>query len=442
MPLNLLLYLKVMKKLTSFFILFIFCSTTAIRPAHAILPAAAIVPIAAAALGSLLVVGGAQYYTPAVYEAGQYAVDSISGVMSKSLYMTKAIAIGAEQYIFGRMVAAEMAFDKLMQNIDSMGSSVPNLKAARDAATQPDPVAEGNVFNGYLIGPEINFLPELINGVEPHPNPVLGPSYPYFPPPAGTSVFPYFHWDSFTYNWWSFRYDTSRPNDPRYLYDRHQHSMTATEEPDYTKPPMVSPSDFANNIPVDDLAVANELNALTEAHPNDLTVDAPPFTAAEVNQMYSAVAADTAQDYADQVAGEAALDPTNQELQSLAFEAQYLADQAALEAQKEEVVSEQEIFTPPAVPSVNEAQIDFAPLLALKDKALSKFPFSLASSISGLYSGLTAIPVAPEFPFKWGNIDKTISLSVWDSGSAFIRMVMAFFFHGSIIYAITRRWSS
>lgn len=123
------------------------------RQAHAV-PALALVAAAALAGSAALATGGAQYYAPAVYEAGQKAANE-AGQVARQLYRINKYVVAAgtsyaTDYLFGRATSAYTATAEaagaFADWVSGHASEVPLLFAGYTQSLLPgDPFAPGAV---------------------------------------------------------------------------------------------------------------------------------------------------------------------------------------------------------------------------------------------------------------------------------------------------------
>lgn len=404
-------------------LLFFLLGPAGIRPAQAVVPLALLNPatlgICVAAVG--VIAAGTAYYAPQIYEAGQVAADTVTGALNSSLYAAKLIAVGAEQYVFGKLVQAEMAFDAMKTAALAAAAQYPLLNDALQDSYSTDPFTP----SAGMILP----TPQgkcLITGTTP-----LLVSRQLWPPgEVPDNFYGNGHYQYYVYSYTNW--------EGRYLYDVYWLNAELTSDPLTDLPGSYDPAAFAGALAAaDSPELKNEVNNIIADNPSAVT--APGLTSQELSTVYDQAQALAAQEYAGEVLAQAQADPTNQELQALALEAQQLADQKALEAEKEEV---KQTFIPPAVTAPARNTIDLSPFYDLQGLAAGKFPFSLVASISNFFASLAGPRKTPAIDWNYrGLIQFNISLSPWDPYAANLRLLIAFFFHAGILYAITRRWS-
>ena len=153
---------------------------------------------------------------------------------------------------------------------------------------------------------------------------------------------------------------------------------------------------------------------------------------------------------------ESATDPaTQKQLDDLIGRLSDRANRNELERQKREQGQEQgqedqkpkedepkEEFKPPEVSETELKAIDFQPIVDLKDKMMTKFPFNLLTAFGSAIDILKAEPKAPSFEINLG-FDKPIivDFSALDSFASFIRAVMSFLIFGACGWGCFRMWS-
>ena len=178
-----------------------------------------------------------------------------------------------------------------------------------------------------------------------------------------------------------------------------------------------------------------------------------PLTPAQYSEFQQSIINNYYTDSLATIESLAAADPENASLQAQLAQAKIAAAQAVQANSVSDLTapaaSEVTIAEPveiaevdmPVVPAVTRIALDFSPVLALADKTLTRFPFSLISSLSGMFDYLIAEPVAPVLSWDWAGHHSEINFNVWDNGASTMRLVMAFMFHCSVIYGLIRRWS-
>lgn len=410
--------------------------------AHALVPLAVINPatvgVVVAAAGVLA--AGTAYYAPAVYSAGQSAVNTAASTASTSLIATKAIAVGAESYLFGKAVQAEIGLQALADWAQSHTSDAPIISAAANASSSNgyrDPLAPGQIVDpgsGYGLR-QITTDTVTEGSCLPGANcDMVMNLYNYGWNAAHTS-----------YSTASIISTTTYPDGSqssrfrRHLYN----SVAAPAGAVPTNPQALDLPAFGAAIPAaGNPAVTPELQKAIAANPSQVNV--PGLSAAEIGQAYDQAAALKMQSVADQLQAGAEANPDLTAAEIAAIEAQKEADLAALENAKELDKPEElpEVFTGPAVAAVTRGEIDLSPFYELQGLASSKFPFSLVASIQNFFNTLAGARQPPVIDWNYRNlIHFNISLAPADGLATTFRMILAFFFHAGILYAITRRWT-
>lgn len=435
-----------MKKTTS--ILLIFLVLGFAKPSKAVAPALAL--LNPAVLGSVVVAGGvmsgaAAHYAPAVYEAGQSAVDQ-AAKFHRTLYQAQKFVLSSGvEYFVGRAeeITAELgnAGSVLYDWVVSNPLVAPLLNSAiEDSLIPGDPVLDpgttilndtdiggGQIGSVQLLGPFDIPHYGYLSTTEGNCQGVSTPQW--FNPVFGnyskariwyqeSSVYPG-QWECWYQDYNVAVNPDNLPVDNNSIFD---------------------PTAFADSIsslPAQD--VASEIDSMIAANPLAFS-GSPSWSTSEttnaVNLVQSAITDQAAADAAAALAS----DPTNTDLQIAAADAALVADLAAAAAA---APAEEIPEVMPTVGPVEISSIDFSPLLALQDIAMTKFPFNLLSSVAGFFSIINAAPVTPYF--EWQplifNSPVTISLSSWDKAAAIFRGIIILFFNASMIFLVVKRWS-
>lgn len=426
-------------------------------PAEAAAPLALLAnPAVVGALVLTATVAGAalNYHAPAVYSSGRYAVSTAGDIATKVWQVQKLIGYAGKEYVFGKMVTAKNGIGDglgaVAQWIRDHAATVPTLADALDKSTVYQTPVSGDVIKttsgayckltNYIATQNGTYRSNDTDPVD------------FWDKPISTQCR---HWILTSRNY------TSHQS----WYTVVIWGLSSSTGPATVKPPSsVYPDDYSKRVPADSSTVAGEQDEVIKGNPGGTTVydtDSPatalsgsapantPPTAEQTQTMIAQAKAAEVADYAEDVAAQAAADPTNAELQALALQAQQAASQAALDAQATEATPTEEAppteVTPPGAAPAPDADlaIDLSPLLGLKDRALSRFPFSIIASLGGFFDSLTAAPTSPSFslPMPFGLQPYNLSLSSLDGIAEKWRLALAFFFHASCIYAIIRRYA-
>lgn len=461
-----------------------------VRPAHAVLPVAAVaasplIPMAVGAALSMGIVRGATVYAPQIYEAGQLGAQAVDRTVSRSVVVGRELAVAGQNQVFGYAHNLLLGMDSLADYVREHASALPHLFDAVDSA---QPVTTGV---SKISGWPVTYCEPYVAGIDPAIQFVCGSGTTefnevnriWFLPGGGNSVYRDSTYTSSSFyasgNCMSLKGIPSGSvavlaltyTNPLYqcINDWDGVGITmkrgdvaqinvaeADIDPDI---PPLDPGLFGqaidNQIATSGQSLADEIDDVISENPPGVIAESPPaITAEQLNGALSRAIADVANGNATVAEAAAAADPTNTALQIAAQEARAAADQAAIAAQIAEAQIELgddplppldlQVQPPGAAPAPAVAsEIDFTPLLSLKDAALGKFPFSAMSGLGTFFDTLTADPVAPAFQFPpvFGRDDIVLSLSVLDPIAAGWRYALAFFFHASCIYGIIRRYA-
>lgn len=321
------------KIITSITLFFVLLGPLGVQPSQALVPLALINPVTlgvcVAAAG--VIAAGTAYYAPAVYQAGQTAADTATGALSSSLIGVKAIAVAGSQYLYGKGVQAEIAYQAASDYITANASTMPILSSILSSATGAYPqLAPGDIIKDMSTG--TNYLTGVPT-VTPFYS-VLIPYNPNFPDPRVEGFLPY---------------NTPTPNR---FYQDVKESCTAThctwKRYEYPiSPTLVIPSvdrgpvnvpQFAAGVNSNSSAAKNdEINRIFADNPDAVIV--PGITPEETANAYDQVETLLAQDFADTMQAGAVSNPdlTPSEIAALqavqAANLTQLAEQQALEEQ-------------------------------------------------------------------------------------------------------------
>lgn len=422
-------------------------------PARAALPLAMLNPaVLGAVLGTTAVVGAAiSYHAPAVYQTGQYVVDQ-AGSINRQVYTVQKVAgTMAKDYLFGKLDTATVSLSTLWDYIKDKAAQYPILYGAASSSIPSAPPvdsiltpAPGTTLGTIkLVGVKGAWDDYFSSYGTP---PALDNSWSVNVLTGGVTIT-----SANFYNYLGF-FASYQVNGTTWVYNKHIFRVTSYDAIFTTLPPVPwevpQPGPFVAAVPVDDPAVASETDSVIAANPKTL----PPAvvaTPAELSAYAGQAKADILQAQADKLKTDAAADPTNADLARQADDAQAAADLAKVDAdlagQQAESLPEDTSTTPPTASPAPDADlaIDLSPLLSLKDRALSKFPFSTIAGLGGFFGSLIATPTAPAFslPMPFGLQPYNLSLSSLDGIAEKWRLALAFFFHAGCIYAIIRRYS-
>jgi len=323
------------------------------RPSKALAPVA-IALLNPAVLGSVVVAGGvlagaAAHYAPAVYEAGQMAVDSL-GNFSRTLYQAEKFAVTSGlQYVVGRLEQLQLsvggAGSDVYEWIKRHPLDVPNLSSAflksfppiystppASINSPPDLVTPGSVvpaeYNSYLSTPFTANRKVHITGsswqtsVAGCVNPLNAATLPHMSIQGSWAI----------WIWAIGPSDCNTGNVKIMQSSTLGHAETILPNTEFPLNPF-QPDLFQRDLNGKDPAlISPEVDKLLQAYPL-AAVGAEPWTngdeslAGKIAQSAVASTAATAADAA------VAQDPTNTALQIAATEARTRADQAAIEAQ-------------------------------------------------------------------------------------------------------------
>lgn len=425
--------------------------------ARAAVPLAILAPSLLGA--AVLATGATTYYAPAIYDAAQQGV-SAGGKLFSALYQANQVYTSAgEAALVGGLVgaygAAENAYGYMYDHLGDFPFIGPWVRDyAVPSSNTGDIVDPRNSSSNYQItGPWMKMVSQG-NMVESTVLSSSGSSVAY----AGLT---WFSLNTPTEVW---KYLITSYSPPYWKYDVYKAPCVVTTNP-ATRPTiqtgLVSSkinSSMSDGVKGDILKWMNynpNTLSITEAITPAAADTAPPAAApstAQIDAWKAQNAAATADAAADILEQASASDPTNATLAAQAAAARYAAQQAQLAAdqyaQDAEGTTEQtpplEVTPPGAAPAPDaDLAIDLSPLLGLKDRALSKFPFSTIAGLGGFFDSLTAAPTAPSFslPMPFGLQPYNLSLSSLDGIAEKWRLALAFFFHASCIYAIIRRYA-
>lgn len=417
-------------------------------------PAQAFVPLAAVAVGAVIaatgvMVAGAGVYKPPTFAEANAAVDSVTGDITRKVVVARAFADGLSSGLRGFGSQYTLDFPKVAEWVKNNTPSFPSLSPAVSSSwvSDPFPIAIGNTFSSAFGNRKI-----LTIGVDiPHTvNLPLSSCPAYFTPvppyiSLGGGVYtylPYATTMSGSFIWYTYLSETQT------TYHSQPYTMQSTTDPLTPVLGSYNPSVFAAAYP-NTQAGQDETDKIAADYPAAIKSEPQEMTPDQIADALKQIESEMSEATAVAAEAAAAADPTNTALQIAAQQARLEADKdsviAEAERAKAEVEPEEETDTPPpAGPALDQdLQVDLSPFLGLQDKAMSKFPFSMVSSLGSLFSGLTSAPVTPsmDVPMPWGIAPKQITLSHWDDFAGKWRMMIAFFFHASCIYAIIRRYS-
>lgn len=417
-------------------------------PAHAFVPLAA-VAVGAAIAATGVMVAGAGVYKPPTFAQANAAVDQVTGDITRKVVVARAFVDGVSAGMKGYQSQYTLDFPKVAEWVRNNVPSYPALYPAVDAAKTilPYTPLPGEVIkypdgtNHTIVskyGSQQHYIWYGCPSVEQaylSYNVDFGGGYRTTTPP-GTTVLRLC---------WNF-VDTGSNVE----FDYQDWLVSNTTNPPTVRPSTDDPTKFAAAYPNTE-AGQDETDRIAAENPAAVKSAPPAFTLDQIKEASAQAMREVLNEQAVSAEAAAAADPTNTALQVAAQQARNAAEQAAVEA--EAIKAETETKTeepektdtpPPAGPALDQdLQIDFSPFLGLKDKAMSKFPFSAVSSLGSIFSGLTADPVTPsmDMPMPWGLPSAKISLSKWDDFAAKWRFLIAMMFHASCIYAIVRRYA-
>lgn len=412
-------------------------------------PAQAVVPLAAVAVGAVIaatgvMVAGAGVYKPPTFAQANAAVDSVTGDITRKVIVARAFADGLSSGLRGYAGQYTLDFAKAKQWVIDHAASFPSLKPAFDTTDVPQAITP---YTGFVY---------LENGVAYQISSLSG--FQYGVTNWDLSMAAYLAAQPFDMGGGMRRSSVSSSYvrwNPRaqgsYIYfDVAILTKVAVSLSPTAIPTTSNPSALAAAFPNTE-AGQDETDRIAAENPAAIKSEPVPFSPEQIQEAMKQAEKEMLDSAADTAEIQAAADPTNTALQIAAQQARVAADQATIQAEaaKAEVETkpEEEAKTdtlPPAGPALDaDLVLDFSPFLGLQDKAMSKFPFSMVSSLGSLFSGLTSAPVTPsmDVPMPWGIAPKQITLSHWDDFAGKWRMMIALFFHASCIYAIIRRYS-
>lgn len=451
-----------MQKIKNPILCWIVILTVFIRPT----PAQAMVPLAVVAVGAVIaatgvMVAGAGVYKPPTFAQVNAVANAVTGDIQRKVIVARAFGSGVNQSIRGFESQYTLDFGKAYQWVKDHLPDYPALGPAATAGTVQIPIpggAVGDVFAGTSGNRKILTLGSVTRtgGFYAYPGEDIFVALKRFyavgaPVEIGgqrlvNTAYTLMVWGPYEDGY------VVASNGNRLCYaSTRSMTTTATTDPVYPVPATTGdPQRFAAAYPQTQ-AGQDETDKIAGDNPSAIKQPPAAMTPDQIKEASKQAETATLQSAATTAEAAAAADPTNTALQIAAQQARAAADLAAIQseaAQAElEATPEEEEKTdtpPPAGPAPDaDLALDFSPFLGLQDKAMSKFPFSLVSSLGSLFSGLTSAPVTPsmDVPMPWGMAPKQITLSHWDDFAGKWRMMIALFFHASCIYAIIRRYS-
>lgn len=429
-----------------------------------------------APLAAVLAVGAATYYSAPenvkagirnAYTDGYYAVQNGSQTMWTKLGFVLDLARYTSSALADRLrfpKTAELA-DAASEYVPDAGSTYGMLTPSYQYSVTVDGILWDHVctFGGFFPGQASAWASAqagLAGWTLSSPS-VLGTNpqtYVYHPfgAPPGVTFSPQLDATIWGYSFVCSTYQDVSTRRSRVYY---------TVFPAATAVPMTSTvisdkfSTSLNSAAAADPAVRDEARDIIAANPanshavatNPADVDNPPLfvppTAEEIAAQAAKIAAQIIADSLAAVEAELAANPTDPDLKlrrDMLLAEQAKADAAAAAADAAVDEAPPATVPPAAAPAPDaDVAIDLSPLLGLKDRALSKFPFSTIAGLSGFFGSLIATPTAPAFslPMPFGLQPYNLSLSSLDGIAEKWRLALAFFFHAGCIYAIIRRYS-